>query len=197
MRATLNSVRLRHSLQAMLRSVSPRARRLMNSLGYSALVALVTALGYLTYRAVNEQRVSEATPEAEGGAATVPAIEVADFSARREKSSDSERLAVSLRLRLTGRGALDCYLFVLARNDRTSPKLWAVWPTQGPDGAVTAAGHFRGNQPASGQFIQLTSSWTRISATVPHPPERPPFETVMVYVVSPKGEVVLARPFAL
>jgi hypothetical protein len=178
-------------------SVSPRARRLLSSVGYAALVAVVTALGYLTYRAVNEHRISDAATEAENVGGSVPVIDVADFSARREKSSDSERLTISLRVRLTERGPLDCYLFVLARNDRTSPKLWAVWPTQGPGGAVTAGGHFRGNHPASGQPIRLTSSWARISATLPHPPELPPFETVMVYVVSPKGVVLLSRPFAL
>ena len=181
----------------MFPSLSPRWRRLLSSFAYTALVAAVTALGYLTYRAVNEHPgTPDSGTEAETNTAT-PGIEVADFSARREKSSDAERLTVALRLRLRGRSVLDGYIFVLARNDHTSPKMWAVWPTQGPDGAVTAGGHFRGNNPVTGQEIRLTNGWSRVNAVLPHPFERPPFETVIVYVVSPKGEILLTRPFAL
>jgi hypothetical protein len=104
---------------------------------------------------------------------------------------------VSLRLRLNAAGNMDCYVFVLARNDQTTPKLWAVSPTQGPDGAITGGGHFSGNNPRAGQPVTLASGWTRITASLDHPPGQPPFDTVMVYVVSPKGEILLARPFAL
>ena len=51
--------------------------------------------------------------------------------------------------------------------------------------------------PATGQAVSLTSRWTRISGAIDHPLGRPPFDEVMVYVVGPQGEVLLARPFAL
>jgi len=182
----------------MFESLSPRGRRLLNSLGYAALVALVIGLGYLTFRAVSERRQkAETTTEASAEPAPIPLVDFDSFSTRRERSSDSERLNVSLRLRVTAAGTVDCYVFVLARNDHVTPKLWAVWPTQGPGGAVSTGGHFRGSSPASGQPVQLTSRWTRISASVDHPSGQPPFDEVMVYVVSPKGEILLARPFAV
>jgi hypothetical protein len=118
------------------------------------------------------------------------------FSARREKSSDVERLNVSLRLRLTAAATIDCYVYMLARNEHLSPKLWVVWPAQA-GGAVTAGGHFRGGSPPTGESVQLTSSWTRIDATLQHPPGQPPFDTVTLYVLNARGEVLLERPFAL
>ncbi len=181
----------------MLGSLPPRWRRLLNSLAYGALVTLVAGLGYLTLQAINERRHRTNGTEPMTESATLPLVDVANFSARRERSADVERLSVSLRLRLTAPGTVDCFVYVLARNDRVSPKLWGVWPTQGPSGAVTAGGHFGPINPESGAAVSLTSSWTRIAATIDHPPGRPPFETVMVYVVSPKGDILLARPFAL
>ncbi len=182
----------------MLRAPSPRWRPVLNSVAYTLLVALVAGLGYLTFRAVDEHR-HKAEPNGEGAAepASVALVDFDSFMTRRERSSDVERLSVSLRLRLTAPGTLDSYLYILARNDRVSPRLWAVWPPQGPDGAVTPGGHFRGNTPTTGEPVKLTSSWTRITASIEHPPGQPPFDTVMVYVVSPKGEILLARPFAL
>lgn len=181
----------------MFQSLSPRWRRLLNSLAYSALVVLVAGLGYLTLQAINERRQRADGTEQRTESATLPLVDVSSFSARRERSADAERLSVSLRLRLTAPGIVDCFVYVLARNDRISPKLWGVWPTQGPSGAVTAGGHFGPTNPESGAALSLTPSWTRITATIDHPPGRPPFETVMVYVVSPKGEILLSRPFAL
>jgi hypothetical protein len=189
----------------MFESLPPRWRAVVNSLGYSALVALVIGLGYFTFRTINEHRAGDqaaGTPAAgangEGGEpSSLPLVELDNFSARREKSSDSERLQVSLRLRLNASGNLGCYVFVLARNDHTTPKLWAVWPAQGTGGAITGGGHFSGTNPAGGEAVTLASGWTRISATLDHPLGKPPFDTVMVYVVSPKGEILLARPFAL
>ena len=181
----------------MVESLSPRRRRLLSSLAYSALVALVAGLGYLTLNAISERRHGAEKSDTAAAAGTVPLIDLANFAARREKSSDAERLNVSLRLRLTASSTVDCYVYVLARNDHVSPKLWAVWPTQGPGGAVTAGGHLGGSDPTTGQAVTLTPSWTRISATIDHPPGQPPFDTVMVYVVSPKGEILLSRPFAL
>ncbi len=179
----------------MLESRSPRWRRLINSLAYGALVATVVGLGYLTFRSVSERR--HATADGAAQTENVPLIDLSNFATRREKTSDAERLTVSLRLRLTTPGTLDCYAYILARNTRETPKLWAVWPTQGPGGAVTAGGHFNSSNPSTGEPLQLTPSWTRIGATLPHPPGQPPFDTVTIYLVSPKGEVLLARPFAL
>ena len=188
----------------MFESLPPRWRAVVNSLAYSALVALVIGLGYFTFRAINEHRhggEAAGSPPGSGGEgselASLPLVEFDNFATRRERSSDSERLQVSLRLRLNASGNLDCYVFVLARNDHTSPKLWAVWPTQGPGGAITGGGHLSGSNPAGGQAVTLASGWTRINATLDHPLGKPPFDTVMVYVVSPKGEILLARPFAL
>ena len=178
--------------------LSPRSRKLLNSMAYSALVVLVTVLGYLTFRAVSERRHSAAVvmkrlhePE------TTPLFDLANFAARQERSTDAERLTVSLRVRLTKPGSVDAYVYVLARNDHVSPRLWAVWPTQGPGGVVTAGGHLRTQNPASGEAVKLSPSWTRITATLDHPPGRPPFDTVYVYLVDPNGEILLARPFAL
>ncbi|MFI5367352.1 MAG: hypothetical protein ACHQ4J_17210, partial [Candidatus Binatia bacterium] len=199
-----HSPTLRLSLTTMVESLSPRWRAVVNSLAYSVLVALVAGLGYMTFRAVSERRHGA---EAAGSSATgsgdatepssVPLVEFDNFSTRREKSSDSERLHVSLRLRLNASGNMDCFVFVLARNDHASPKLWAVWPTQGPGGAITGGGHLSGSNPAGGQAVTLAARWTGITATLDHPLGKPPFDTVMVYVVSPKGEILLARPFAL
>ncbi len=188
----------------MFESLPPRWRAVVNSLAYGALVTLVTGLGYLTFRAINEHRHASdaagnpAVSSGEGSEPTsLPLVELDSFSTRREKSSDSERLQVALRLRLNAASSMSCYVFVLARNDHAVPKLWAVWPTQGPGGAITGGGHLSGSNPAGGQAVVLASGWTRINATLDHPLGKPPFDTVMVYVVSPKGEVLLARPFAL
>jgi hypothetical protein len=184
----------------MLESLSPRWRAVLNSIAYSALVALVAGLGYMTFRAVNEHRQGGQTASRSDSPEPIalPLVEFDTFAARREKNSDSERLHVSLRLRLAASGNLDCYVFVLARNDHTSPKIWAVWPAQGPGGAITGGGHLSGSNPAGGQAVTLLASrWTSITATLDQPRGKSPFDTVMVYVVSPKGEILLARPFAL
>ncbi len=178
--------------------MSPRWRRFFNSLAYCTLVAVVMGLGYLTFRAVSERRQGgDARGDVDAGQAGVALVEFESFSTRREKTSDAERLNVSLRLRLTVPGSIDSFVYILARNDHVSPKVWAVWPTQGPTGALTAGGHFRGNAPATGEPVKLTSSWTRVNASIDHPPGHPPFDMVMVYVLNAKGDVLLARPFAL
>ncbi len=179
----------------MFRSLAPRWRRLLNSVAYTVLVALAAGLGYLTYEATTHrhgQQPGSEPPES----VTLPLIDISSFSARREQSSDAERLNVALRLRLTAHAEVDCFVYVVARNTHVSPRLWAVWPTEAA-GAVTAGGHFRGGTPPTGEPMQLTSSWTRLNATLQHPLGQPPFDTVTVYVVGAKGEVLLERPFAL
>ena len=191
----------------MLASSPSRKRTVVSSLASSVLVVLVVGLGYLTFRTVTEHRQggdggtggggAAAPAGAEGVPEALPLVEFDSFSARHEKSSDSERLHVGLRLRVNAPSAMNCFVFVLARNDHTSPKLWAAWPPQGPGGAITAGGHLSSSNPAGGQPITLTTGWTRIAATLDHPIGKPPFESVMIYVVSPRGEILLARPFAL
>jgi len=182
----------------MFASLVPRSRRLLNSIAYGALVVIVTVLGYLTFRAVSERRHgSGANSEASTAEDTAPLFDIANFAARQERSADAERLTVSLRVRLTKPGNVDAFVYVLARNDHVSPRVWAVWPTQGPGGVVTSGGHLRTQDPTSGEPVQLSSSWTRITATLDHPPGHPPFDTVYIYVVDPTGQILLARPFAL
>jgi len=188
----------------MFESLSPRWRAVVNSVAYSALVALVIGLGYFTFRAIKERRSNEAASGAAaaagsdaGEAAALPLVELDNFSTRREKSSDGERLQVSLKLRLSAAASMDCYVFVLARNDHAAPKLWAVWPTQGPGGAITSGGNFTSSNPAAGQAVTLNGGWLRLNASVDHPFGKPPFDTVVVYVVSPKGQILLSRPFAV
>jgi hypothetical protein len=189
----------------MVASLPPRWRALVNSVAYSALVALVIGLGYFTFRGINERRhggdtvgtPAPGTNTDTGEPASLPLVEIDNVSTRRERNSEGERLQVSLRLRLNASGTMECYVFVVARNDHASPKLWAVWPTQGAGGAITGGGHFNGSNPTAGQDVKLASSWLRINATLDQPQGKPPFDTVMVYVVSPKGEILLVRPFAL
>lgn len=181
----------------MFESLSPGSRRLLNSIAFGALVILVTVLGYLTFRAVSERRHGTGTSTEATEEETTPLFDITNFAARQERSTEAERLTVSLRVRLTRPGNIDAFVYVLARNDHVSPRVWAVWPTQGPGGVVTSGGHLRTQDPASGEAVQLSPSWTRITATLDHPPGHPPFDTVYIYIVDPKGEILLARPFAL
>ncbi len=171
-------------------------RRLLSSLAYSALISVVAGLGYLTFVSTNHPN-----QEAEGSgestqAGTLALVESDSFSPRHEKSSDMERLNVSVQLRINAPGSMDAWVFVVARNDQVSPRVWAAWP-QGAHAAITTGGHFRGSTPGAGYQATLTSSWTRIHASIDHPPGTAPFDTVMIYVVNAKGQIVLARPYPL
>lgn len=123
------------------------------------------------------------------------AIEFGRVSARRERSAEGDRLTVIMRLRTTMGVSLPCYVFVLARNDQATPKLWAIWPPQTPGSAVSTGGHFNGSSPGTGQAVTLTDQWERIAATIPQPSGGPPFDDIEVYVVDPDGRILLARPF--
>jgi len=181
----------------MFRSLPPHRRRLLSSVVYSALVATVAGLGYLTSQVIGERRHGANGVEPSAESVSMPLVDIANFAARHEKSTDGERLAVSLRLRLTAPGSIDCFVFVVARNDHVSPRLWAVWPPEEAGGAVSVGGHFRVSNPTAGYPLKLTQSWTRMSATLSHPVGQPRFETATVYVVSAVGEVLLSHPFTL
>jgi hypothetical protein len=181
----------------MTESVSPPWRRLLNSVAYSGLVALVAALGYLTFRTVTQHRSGADVENEAGESPPVSLIDLDNFVTRQEKSSDVERLNVSVRLRLTAPGSVACHVYMVARNDHVTPRLWAAWPPQEPGGAITAGGHFRGGSPPTGWPLTLSPSWTRVTASVDHPPGQAPFETVIVYVVGTDGEILLTRPFTL
>jgi len=125
------------------------------------------------------------------------AIEFERFSARRERSPEGDRLSISMRLRTSMSVSLPCYVFVVARNDQASPKLWAIWPPQPAGPAITAGGHFHGASPSSGYAVTLSDQWERIDATVPHPSGGLTFDTVEVYIVDPEGRILLSRPFRI
>ena len=178
--------------------LSTRTRRALNSLAYGALVILVIGLAYLTFAVVRPQRA--ASPPDAGPAVpppSAPAIEVAGFWSRRDTSLNGERLTVSAKLRTTSPETVNAYVYVLVRNDQVSPRLWAVWPPQGAGSAVSAGGHLRSTDPTTGQPVTLTTRWTRVTATLEQAADRPPFDTALVYVLSPTGDILLARPFAL
>ena len=182
----------------MPRPLSRRTRRALNSLAYGALVVLVIGLAYLTFAVVRPQRDGSPhdagpTPPPPGA----PAIEAAGFWSRRDKSVGGERLTVSAKLRTTSPDTLSAYVYFLVRNDQVSPRLWAVWPPQGAGGAVSAGGHLRSTDPTTGEAVTLTTRWTRITATLDQPADRPPFDTALLYVLSPTGTILLVRPFAL
>ncbi len=181
----------------MFRSLPPHRRRLLSSVAYSALVATVAGLGYLTSQVINERQHGANGVEPSAESVGMPLVDIANFAARHEKSTDGERLAVSLRLRLTAPGSIDCFVFVVARNDHVSPRLWAAWPPEGAGGAVSVGGHFRVSNPSAGYPLTLTPGWTRMSATLNHPVGQPRFEIATVYVVNAAGEVLLSRPFTL
>ncbi len=126
-----------------------------------------------------------------------PAVEVSRFSARLEKSDATERLTISVRLRANSETPIDCYVFVVASSTHSSPRSWAIWPVENPGFAISAGGHFHAAHPTTGHPLSLGRSWTRVDATLPRTPGQPPFDSVVVYVVDGKGEVLLARPFAL
>jgi hypothetical protein len=123
------------------------------------------------------------------------AIEFERFSARRERSAEGDRLSISLRLRTSTQVSLPCYVFVVARNDQSTPKRWAIWPPHPPGPAITASGHFHGASPATGYAVTLSDQWERIDATVPHPSGGMAFDMVELYIVDPDGRILLARPF--
>jgi hypothetical protein len=117
------------------------------------------------------------------------------FAARRERSDEGDRLSVTLRLRTSASVSRPCFVFLVARNEQSTPRRWAAWPEQSQGPAVSAGGHFHGATPTAGFPVTLSEEWERVSATIPQPPGGEHFDTVIVYVVDPAGRILLARPF--
>ncbi len=122
------------------------------------------------------------------------AVEFDRFSARRERTGEGERLSVSLRLRTNVPEATECFVFVVAHNDRADPRRWSIWPPQPAGPSITAGGHFHGATPNTGYRVDLNDDWQRITATVPEV-AAVAFDTVVVYVLDQSGRTLLARPF--
>ena len=151
-------------------------------------------LGYLALtRVLQHPSAVATTPEAD----LPPIIEVDRFTARRERSEDGERLSVSLRLRSTLPQPIEGFVFVVARNDHASPRVWAIWPPESAGTAISAGGHFHGATPSAGQGLTVGHSWERVTAVLPHEPGQAPFDSVTIYFVSPQGQILLTRPFAI
>ena len=162
----------------------------------AALILLAIGAGVFAFLAQGRLTRYEVVPVVSGPAlAKTAGVEFDRFSALRERNPEGEQLRVSLRLRTNEESDLACYVFVVARNDGATPKVWTIWPTQTPGSAITAGGHFHGRDPQSGHSMTLTGSWSRVTATLPYPPSGQPYNTVSVYVVGDDGQVLLARPF--
>jgi hypothetical protein len=159
---------------------------------------LAVCVGLVTLLSARRHRTTASPSTAAApAAARTNAVDFDRFSSFWERSPDGERLHVSLRLRTSSATELPCFVFVLARNERSTPKAWAIWPPQPPGPVVTFGGHFLGNDPTKGQPVTLTGRWERITAILPVIPGRPPYDTVLVYVLGESGKIFLARPFRL
>lgn len=124
-------------------------------------------------------------------------LELDRFSARLERTNEIDRLAVSVRLRANLVDPVTCFVFVVARTERSPRKAWAIWPPSSPGMAISAGGHFHGAHPASGHALDLGGAWQRVDAVIPMAKGQAPFDTIAVYVVAPNGHILLARPFAM
>ncbi len=172
-------------------------KRRWSAAGKLALVPLVLVVAtWLAVRPPNfPTSLGETAPLSKSE--TGPTIELDRFSTRRERSADGNRLSVYMRLRTNADQGLPCFLFMVARNDHSTPKVWGIWPPQPPGPSVTASGHFHGATPTSGHPMTLSTSWQRITATFPDPVEGGPFDLIVVYIVGEGGGVLLSRPFRI
>lgn len=177
----------------MLRRLSPSSRRLLTSLAYTALAAIVAGLAVLTFVNLKTDREDPGAEPIE----QTQAIQLGSFSTRIEKTAKKQRLVVSFKVRLTAAASMDAFIYVAARNDHSEPAVWGVWPSQESGGAFTKGGHFRSHDPTTGHAIRLGDSWQRITAPIEYPTRAATFDTVIVYLVATDGEILLARPFAL
>lgn len=181
---------------ASLRLMAEDPRRRLRSWGtlVSLILLLVIALGLLAAR--HQDRLRSAVQPPAPPNLQAPAVDFDRFSAHRERSPDGERLSVSLRLR-ANQAAFPCFLFIVARNDTADPKVWALWPAEAAGSAMTSGGYFHGTRPSVGHALSLDASWQRVAATIEHPEGSPAFDTVVVYLLTPEGKVLLARPFKI
>lgn len=154
------------------------------------LALVLAASAALLYRIATNPLRSPPPPPA----ASRQLVQFDRFSARIERDDQGERLSISLRLRTSAPEPLSCHAFVVARNDSVTPRTWSIWPPQPPGPAITAGGHFHGADPSVGFPITLNDDWQRITATVSLSGGQT-FESVVVYVLAPNGDVLLARPF--
>jgi hypothetical protein len=181
------------SLGSMFGRLSASSRRLLASLAYTGLAAIVALLAYLTFANLKQREVEPANDPLE----QIQAIQLGSFATRVEKTAKSQRLVVTFKLRLTSSVSMDAFVYVAARNDHSEPGVWGVWPPQEPGGAFTKGGHFRSHDPTTGHAIRLMDSWHRVTAPIEQPARTAPFDTVIVYLVATDGQILLARPFAL
>jgi hypothetical protein len=119
------------------------------------------------------------------------------LDAHLEKTDDQEQLRVTLRLRGLGTDPIECYLFLVARSENSASIQWAIWPPGSPGLAISAGGHFHAAHPASGHSLLLGDSWEHIDALLPLAADQPAYDSVVVYLVRPNGNILLERPFAL
>jgi hypothetical protein len=171
---------------------SLRWRRATPSAAFTSTLLVVLVLAYLTLTHVGDRPNGEAMASRPTSPA---AIEFDRFHARVERGSDGERLTVSLRLRSPLPTPPHGFLFIVARNDYVDPHLWAIWPADAAGPAITQGGHFHGATPSSGAQVTLTEQWQAVSAALPYRHGQHPFETVVLYFVSPEGRILLTRPF--
>jgi hypothetical protein len=168
-------------------------RRRLVALGLGALAVVALA----SFAAQRMDLVGALRTALSAGREQPAIIKFSRFSAHRERTEEGERLSISLRLRTELDQDLSCYAFVVARNDHVTPRIWSIWPSQAPGASITTGGHFHGAEPKAGHHVELTDRWQRITATVPHPEGGDRFDTVVVYVLSADGKVLLARPFSV
>lgn len=171
--------------------MAERRERRARAVSVTLIVALAALAGFLFLERLVRM---EMPPKAEDHPAPGEEVQFDRFSARVERAADGERLSVSLRLRTSVAEGLPCYAFVVARN-AGSPRVWSIWPPQPNGSVITAGGHFHGTDPSSGFSMTLTDAWQRITATVANPDGGASFDTVVVYVLSPSGTMLLVRPF--
>ena len=158
------------------------------------LVALLAAVAGLVV--ARRTLLDEGPPPAADPRQQRDAVLFDRFAVRRERSDEGDRLSLSLRLRTSASVSLPCFVFLVARSDQATARLFAAWPAQAQGSAVSAGGHFHGARPESGYAITLTDTWERVTATIPQPAGAP-FDVVVLYVVDPNGRILLTRPFKL
>ena len=157
----------------------------------SAGGAIASIAALLWFRGAGKSPVE--SPQLSGQPPAI--IQFDRFSAHRQQNAEGDRLVATLRLRTDRTEDVECFVFIVARNDRVRPRLWSIWPREAAGPVVTAGGHFHGSTPSTGYRLLLRDSWIRVTASVPDPAGNASYDTVVVYVLDPGGRILLARPF--